>query len=91
LAEITTPTPQIDSFNCLSSFALKFFFSVRGVLLCACACACCAFACVLCCACGVPLHAKCTCVCSVVHGCVRGVWRVCAVLCVSVCMCMACV
>jgi hypothetical protein len=63
------------------------FFPVHCVLLCACPCACCVRSVPVhaCCAVHVVcLHAKCTCVCSVVHGCVRGVWRVCAVLCVSV-------
>jgi hypothetical protein len=70
LAETTTPTPQIDSLNCLSSFALKFFpvrYDVRAVCMC-CACAWRGVMC-MCCAC-----VQCVRVCAV--------WCVCAVLCV---------
>jgi hypothetical protein len=71
LAETTTPTPQIDSFNCLSSFALKFFFPF--------AVCCCVHVPVR----VVPLHACCAV--HVVCLCMQSV-RVCAVLCMGVCV-----
>jgi hypothetical protein len=76
LVETTTPAPQIDSLNCLSSFALKFFsFRVRASVrvgcvhaLCVCAVRSCVLLCVVC--------VRCVCV-----RCVRDVWW--CVLCMS--------